>query len=309
MTNLTLPESGGQMRVSVILDSISAGTRLRLTTIHVRVPRIIWPEIMTHRTFGRNARSSRAVPISRMIAEVRSAPFVPWHWTGAQKGMQGTPDHDAPVRALGTFGDDEISAREAWIRACGFACDAAQSFAEAQYHKQVANRLLEPFMYIDGLITSCQWANFIWLRDHGAAEPHFQDLARMVTEAFSLSNPQEILPGEWHLPYVTEADREEAARRFGAATEQAGAFLRKVSAARCARISYAPFDGDASYEAELARYDLLVSSDRVHASPLEHQATPDRRVLNGQWASPHLHGNLPGFIQARKLVPGDFVPG
>lgn len=309
MITISSPESGGQMRVSVVLDSISAGPRLRLTTIHVRVPRIIWPEIMTHRMFGRNARSSRAVPIHKMIAEVRAKPFVPWRWTGAQKGMQGTRDYYAHVKAQGLFGDGEMTPEEAWVRASRQACDAAESFAAAGFSKQVANRLMEPFMYIDGLITSSQWANFFWLRDHEAAEPHFEDLAKMVSEAFSLSTPGEIPHGVWHLPYITEEDREASTRFFGAGTEQAGAFLRKISAARCARISYAPFDGDASYEAELARYDLLVRSDRVHASPLEHQATPDRRLLNGQWASPHLHGNLPGFIQARKLVPGEFVSG
>ena len=49
-------------------------------TLHLRLPRIIWPEMLTHRTMSRNARSSRAVPVKRMIEEVRNEPFVPWHW-------------------------------------------------------------------------------------------------------------------------------------------------------------------------------------------------------------------------------------
>lgn len=312
MITLSLPESNNQMRVSVILDSISTGARLRLTTIHVRVPRIIWPEILTHRMFGRNARSSRAVPAKTMLREIRETPFVPWRWTANQPGMKGKQGHEEQVNIseiTGTKDDDLVSRENAWLTGRDKAVELAEAFAESGYHKQIFNRLVEPYMWIDGLITSCQWNNFFWLRDHEDAEPHFEDAAKLIRQAFSESNAQEIRPGEWHLPYIDDKDRDEAKTRFGDDQETAEAFLRKISAARCARISYAPFDGDASYEAELKRYDLLVRSDRVHASPLEHQATPDRKLVTGDWDSPHLHGNLPGFIQARKLVSVNFVPG
>ena len=82
--------------------------------------------------------------------------------------------------------------------------------------------------------------------------------------------------------------------------------LQKISAARCARISYKPFNGDASYEKELERYEVLVSSDRVHASPLEHQATPDTYSEEySSWDNPDLHGNLTNYIQFRKTVPNE----
>ena len=76
--------------------------------------------------------------------------------------------------------------------------------------------------------------------------------------------------------------------------------------------------GDASIEKELERYELLVGSDPLHASPAEHQATPDtftptrtwttRDGKNGFWGNPDLAGNLgPGWIQYRKTLPGEYV--
>ena len=104
------------------------------------------------------------------------------------------------------------------------------------------------------------------------------------------------------MPYITEEDRE--ATRYQR-VDEAWNWLCKISAARCARISYKPFDGDASYERELERYDSLVTADRVHASPLEHQATPDRLYRGEAWESEHLHGNLNGYIQFRKTIPNE----
>nr|WP_213395355.1 hypothetical protein [Yoonia sp.] len=113
------------------------------------------------------------------------------------------------------------------------------------------------------------------------------------------------------LPYIKKPDLLEAITRFKSKGDEAGAFhfLCQISAARCARISYKPFDGDASYDREIERYNMLVSADRVHASPLEHQATPDRfdpdYPNTNTWENPDMHGNFTGWIQARKLVPNE----
>ncbi len=207
---------------------------------------------------------------------------------------------------------------------------------EAGYHKQNPNRLLEPFSWIDTLITSTDWANFLWLRTHKAAEPHLQDLARLVDVAIFETKVRDLGYGEWHQPYITGKDTVDL---FLRPTEETGNLLKtlengatvgdllnRISAARCARISYKPFDGDASYEKELARYNHLVTDERVHASPLEHQARPDEEGLINdpdieqlidqgfdpelvRWANPHLHGNLRGWIQARKLIPNEYYSG
>ena len=281
-----------QLQAQVILGSCTETGAPPIYTVRVRCPRIIWPEIMTHRVFSRNARSSRAVPAKTMLAEIRDMPFVPWHWTANQKGMQGEGGHDAGIAGFTNHG--------AWLVARDEALQMAELFAKAGYHKQIFNRLVEPFMWIDGLITATDWENFFWLRDHEDAEPHLQDLARLMDQAITAYRPQTLEPGKWHLPYITDHDQS-AAEALGEGFE----LLRKISAARCARISYKPFDGNPSVERELERYNQLVRSDRIHASPLEHQARVDAKSFD-EWDNGWMGGNLgEGWVQYRRLIPGE----
>lgn len=297
-----------EMQVEVILASKTDTGAPPIYTIRMRYPRIIHAEIMTHRLFSRNARSSRAVPVQTMLNEVREKPFVPWHWGKNQKGMQASEECNELVYINDEDMSGDVPREQAWLYARDQAAFIADSFMTSGYHKQIPNRLLEPFMWMDTLITSTDWSNFLWLRDHKDAEPHLQDLARLIQTAINEADSQELPPGYWHLPYIKPEEYRSAP---GDNFEEQVLFLCKISAARCARISYKPFDGDPSYERELERYDSLVTSDRVHASPLEHQATPDQaRIcpLSGGhegWMKPHLHGNLTGWVQYRKLIPNE----
>ena len=284
-----------QMQAEVILASVAPGCP-PIFTVRTRYPRPIHGEIMTHRVFGRNARSSRAVPVKTMLNEVRNTPYVPWHWGKNQKGMQASEECNELVVSPYT---EKQTREEAWLEAAEIAAEYAEAFMEAGYHKQNPNRLLEPFAWIDTLITSTEWSNFFWLREHHAAEPHLQDLARLVHNAMECADVITRDQDEWHMPYVTYEER----------TKYHSNVLLKLSAARCARISYKPFNGDSTTEAELNRYNLLVTDERVHASPLEHQAKPDFRDELGNWEHSDLHGNLTGWIQHRKLIPNEVYHG
>lgn len=294
-----------QMQVEVVLASHGPAPCPPIYTIRMRYPRIIHAEVMTHRVFSRNARSSRAVPVKTMLDEIRNTPFVPWHWGKNQSGMQaGEPLDATAVRHAIMHWNDMRNA----------ALNGAIALTNLGLHKQISNRPLEPFMWIDTLITSTEWSNFLWLRDHEAAEPHLRDLARLVKVAIDGAEVQTLEPGKWHLPYIIADDRRALYAMISKHPEckdRVGAWqwLCKLSAARCARISYKPFDGDASNERELERYDSLVSSDRVHASPTEHQAMPDRMdpdyPNSGKWEYPNQRGNFTGYIQFRKTVPGE----
>ena len=313
-----------QMFARNILSSTGPNT-LVLHTLHLRYPRIIHAELMTHRVFSRNARSSRAVPVQTMLVEVRETPFIPWHWGKNQKGMQAGEECNEPVLIpdwddINFHGKPHLRSytrEEAWLHARDKGVDVAEAFMKAGYHKQLANRLLEPFMWIDVLVSSTDWDNFLWLRDHKDAEPHLQDLARLVKQAIVEAEIQMLEEDQWHLPYITNADRHQllvdsgrlAGERYQkiVGTNDHFDWLKMISAARCARISYAPFDGDASYERELERYNQLVTSDRVHASPTEHQAQVDHFNREYQeWDEKPLSGNFaPGWIQHRKLIPNE----
>ena len=298
--------------VKIIAHSVS-DRDIPLITIHARYWRGIHAEVMTHRVFSRNARSSRAVPVARMLEEIKNDPFVPRHWGKNQKGMQATEECNTTIDMVDTASCDKYgycSREDAWLEARDRAVEIATAFMNAGYHKQIANRLLEPFMWIDTLITATDWANFMALRDHKDAEPHIRDLAQAIKEAISWSEPKKLSFGDWHLPYVS---REEIAKWAGEDPDGADMgqtinLAKKVSAARCARISYKPFDGDGSVSSELRRYNQLVENWPVHASPIEHQATPDIWDIRKRgWMGKAYHRNFRGWLQYRGFVENETV--
>jgi hypothetical protein len=305
-----------RMFAKVVLASQSALTpALPLVTMHLHYPDIIHGEVMTHRVFSRNARSMRAVPVKKMAQEVIDDPFVPWHWGKNQRGMQASEECNelVAVRNFNLDHDEEntsgrkhdlVSREEAWLDEAKHAAEKALAYDAAGYHKQVANRIIAPYTWKHTLITSTSWANFLHLRDHEDAEPHFHDLAAMVREALRTARFWKLSPGEWHLPYVTQEEIKNLPLEV----------CQKLSAARSARVSYAPFDGDASVEREIQRFNHLIESQPLHASPTEHQATPDTgapmAIEPNKWIydNAHMSGNFaPGWIQFRKTLPGEYI--
>lgn len=281
---------------TIVKHSISENG-VELPTIHMVLPRIVLPELLTHRVFARNARSSRAVPVATYIKEVRDNPFIPIHFGKNQSGMQAFEEIDAVSRE---------EARRLWIEASVAAADYAEKCEALKLHKQFTNRILDPYVYVHVLVSATEWANFFTLRDHEDAEPHIREAARQVKVALDNSTPQLLRFGEWHLPYITDEDYnscENYALTNGGDPLQ---YIKQVSTARCARISYKPFGGEASVNAEIKRFDKLITSKPIHASPTEHLATPDRyidpRAMKPEYWHPNLSGNFHGWIQFRKLL-------
>lgn len=261
-----------------------------LTTMVLRYPRFIHSEFMTHRVFSRNASSSRAVPVKKMIQDVIDDPAMPVRWGANQPGMQDAGDHDALV-ILGAGAD--YTPVQAWLTARDEAVEIAKAFAEAGYHKQVVNRLLEPFAHITVIVTATEWSNFFALRCHEAADPTMRALADAMKIAYDASDLKRQTLGrrEWHLPYIVEGDIYKAAQIAGPLDVERT--LRLVSAARCARVSYLNHDGsepDMAKDLKLAN-ELLASK---HMSPFEHQGRPDIELEKiERW------GNFKGWVQSR----------
>ena len=304
------------LNVQIIADSINESGN-RLTTFQLRYPRFIHAEFMTHRMLSRNASSSRAIPVKRLIQDVIDDPAVPWHWGKNQKGMQAGEEWNAEV-PIGFGSDDYIfgTREEAWLVARDHAIQMAQMFDAVGYHKQIVNRLLEPFSHINVVVTATEWANFFHLRDHPDAEPHIHDLAHEMRRQLNASTPHVLHQGEWHLPYVTNKDwscysPDHIHGGDGDIYEDVVADLLKVSVARCARVSYLTHDGKPTTITEdIALYDRLVGSVPLHASPTEHQATPDiHAAVSGSWLNPQLHGNFVGWLQFRKTLDKENYTG
>lgn len=268
-----------ETKVVVIADSVSPLGK-RITTLQAEYQRFIHAEFMTHRMFSRNAGSSRATPTKHLLDIVRNEPAMPIHWGKNQPGMQAREENTEPVLIppylYAAFEEwyGEEGAREsrymvppqaAWRFSVWLAAGMAEAFSNAGYHKQVSNRLIEPGSWIKVVVTATDWENFYELRCHPDAQPEFQHLAVMIREAMAASTPRKIGVNEWHLPYVSE----EELQTLGIMA------CRKLSTARCARVSYMTHDGkkpDVVKDIDL--HDKLVAQRPLHASPAEHQATP-----------------------------------
>lgn len=303
------------------MTTISAKTILRsrnasapdkvLSTLLLRYPRFIHPEFMTHRVFSRNAASSRAIPVKKIIDDILADTAMPLHWGANQKGMQADQECDAhvelfdPVHNVGHYWADR---EHAWLKARDNAIEVARAFDAAGYHKQVVNRLLEPFMHITVLVSATEWDNFLELRDHKDAEPHMQMLAREIRKCLEdESTIQTLLPGEWHLPFVDEEDFYATEAGPFIDFEQARDNAIKLSVARCASTSYKTVDGfDMTLEKAVEVYDRL-SGKPFHASPFEHVAQadevkPTNPARARAWETPEEHGNFVGFYQLRRQL-------
>lgn len=280
----------GGFRVAMIADSVNEFGN-RLTTMEWTYPRFIHAEIMTHRDRARNAASSRAIPWPKMLERIQNSPVVPIKWGAEQRGMQ-TGDEIAA--------DLIPEAKFHWMKARDSAIAHANALAKLGVHKSICNRLVEPFMYITVVMTATDWNNLWRLRVHPDAEVHFQKIARMAKDLYDTHKPSPLKFGEWHLPYVSSDEMINDFRM--PSSEGFSVDWRKVSVARCARVSYLTHDGKRSIEKDLELFDRLCQGSGFgHWSPHEHVATP---------ATPDVRsGPFRGWIQYRKFFPNECAAG
>jgi thymidylate synthase ThyX len=294
----------------IICDSISE-TGKRITTFEITFPRIVLAEFNTHRMFSRNSASSRAIPFKKQIERVETSPFVPEVFPINGKGMQ--PNAYLKREDFGFH-----KAEEAWYHARDSAIKAARilynclddreadkiledflgdksEYAEVNIHKQLVNRLLEPFQWHTVIVTATEWDNFFKLRTNEQAQYEIRRIADLMYDAYHLYvdtdekglrsrthlEPKLLKQGEWHLPFISDEDEKEVAwflrnkniKLYGITPEQTILnIFKEVSVARCARVSYLTHDGKRDIEKDLELFDKLKTSG--HWSPFEHVATP-----------------------------------
>lgn len=261
-----------KIKAKVLVDSVNPVLGTRLITMELTYPRYIHAEFMTHRVFSRNASSSRAIPIGKLIEKVSQNPVFPLEWGSNKPGMQAG---DPISRMAQTHAEGE------WDLALQDTLKHARKLKDMGVHKQIVNRLLEPFAYITVIVTATEWQNFFDLRISPLAQPEIRLLAEMMAEAQNASTP---VSQNVHLPYITEEDGK------GVIPTRA---LMMISAARCARVSYLNHDGLApDIDKDLALAARL--REDKHASVFEHQALYSR--------APVYSRNFRDWIQHREVL-------
>ena len=270
----------------IILDSV-APNGIRLCTFQITFPRIILAELNTHRAFSRNSASSRAIPVKKMIAKVMDDPFIPIYWGKNQKGMQAE-------QALTE--DEQVLAEIDWEKARDYAVQSAYNLLNTGVHKQIANRLLEPFLWHEAIVSATDYANFFAQRCHPDAQPEIRRIAEMMRDLYDTCVPSPVAEGQWHCPYLSAED-------YGAINTlaESGAYgavepselAKHISVARCARVSYLTQEGTRDLEADLALFRRLITG--THWSPFEHVARAAVPSFTGSI------GNFRGWSQFRKM--------
>lgn len=261
--------------VQLIADSVFEG--VRNSTWKANYWRAMHGEVMTHRVLSRNASSSRARPSKVVRKQILENPAGPIEWLSNKSGMQGG-EPLTPVKAM--------VANFLWFQVgAKFNAGLSYCFEKLGVHKQFANRCLEPWEYIHTVISATETENLYALRDDDAAQPEIRQLIQMMKRSQLENAPDKLMEGDWHLPFVTAHERETLT------IEQQVI----CSTARCARTTFADFDGsNPSYERDEGTYLKLVGSDPKHMSPAEH---PSQAQL-GRWA------NMLNFRQHRHSLEG-----
>jgi thymidylate synthase ThyX len=274
----------------IILDSINE-TGHRLTTFELTLHRYELASFNTHRLFSRNSASSRAIPIAKQMEKIEKDLAYPIEFGTNQPGMQAGP----PLE-----GEALEQARAEWVCASQDAMVHVEALSNLNVHKEVANRLLEPFMWHKIICTSVDYGNFFKLRAHKDAQKEIRELAYKMFDIYEDSQPQLLTDGQWHMPYITDEDQD---------TDYD---LRKVSAARNARVSYLNHDGKRDLDKDIDLFEKLTDREPKHDSPLEHVAVPCKDNLFYLYSADYetsIVGNFPGWLQLRHENLKDALAG
>lgn len=284
----------------------------RLTTFVVTLPRIVLAELNTHKMISKSSASSRAMPVGKVIERVRNDTFEPVYWGKNQKGMQAEEE----------LSEKEIGACQIlWRAATDASVQWAEKLLEYGVHKQITNRLLEPFMWHTVIVSGTEWSNFFHLRDHKDAQPEIAKAARMMRVAYDQSTPRLLNSAEWHVPFIAGDDL------VGYEARDLDRLI-KISVGRCARVSYLNHDGKRVAEDDVKLAARILESG--HMAPYEHVARPmthaERPIFarkeyiaepqgrggfndltwNPTGQHTHFLGNFNGWVQARKMIHGEW---
>lgn len=281
----------GGISATVVADSINIFGD-RLTTLKLHYHRFIHAEFLRHRMFSHSVSSSRAIPVKDMIAQLKQMPATPIYWGENKSGMSANKEIE-----------NIEGAKITWELASLESTRIAERFEKINSHKQITNRVLEPFQFINQVVSATDWDNFFYLRIHPDAQPEIQELAKCMYEAMNLSTPV-LRRDSYHLPFIDD----EMLHKNGIDDSI------KISASVCAQASYRKED----YSIGKAKmiYDKLVNSRPLHASPFEHIAKPFseeehmiRRqafaILDGNGidgTQVFYNGNFKGWNQERKNI-------
>lgn len=314
----------------IVADSIHRGSGKRITTFVLTLPRIVLAEFNTHRAFSRNSGSSRAIPFKRMKESVRKNLFIPLAFQKHHSGMQGTEYYET-----GSFRDKLLVFL--WWFASRLALISSTLFYKFGATKQLANRILEPFMWHTVVFTATEFEGFFRQRcpqygpvsapsraweqylygDNYALEERNNMRDYKMSEQLSFNKGA----AEIHISLAAEAIYD-ARRKSTPKVLSEGEWhipfqhniiesydvedlpvemdIVRISTALCAMVSFTEVGGKSLFDKINPEKNILLHNRLIedeHMSPTEHCAQVTRKLGPGE------HSNFKGnWLQYRKVV-------
>ena len=278
------------IKAKIVQDS-SLPTGERLITFNLKYGRIIHSELLRHRAASHSVKSSRAIPTKKYRKEAKTNPYIPVKFGTNQKGMQAGKQTTATV----SFG------KKIWKMSAGFACLAHSMMEKANIHKEVANRILEPYVWVEETLTIEHDAllEIAALRIHPDAQEDIRKVVEEMMYEVENSTPLILDENQWHVPYVIRQVNGNITYKDNDGKNLTLDEAIICSAARCARSSYANHDNSTTtYQNDQGLANKLIGSTPMHLSPFEHQARP---FLNTEEKYEY-SSNFRHFFQQRKAI-------
>ncbi len=307
-------EGKGGIRAAVLAKSIANG--ITITTFLIDFPRFILAELNTHRAVSKNGASSRAIPVAQQIKRVQDNPVVPIHFGLNQAGMSADTEVDENTKSKGVY---------EWLFNANRSVVGAQILQGMGVHKQVVNRITEPYSFMRMVVTATEWDNFFWLRLHKDADPHIAELARVMLHAYQQTPAVVLTEDCWHTPFFAQGFWSPIVENAHGVTAQEAI---EHSMSCCAQTSYRKLD--MSTEKTEAIVERLFNGERCHASPSEHIAQPmlfptadilsyspnvyedpftNREATHVDYLGNFWSNNFKGWHQYRQSIPNNVCTG
>lgn len=263
-----------EVKVSLIAMTRNAYSNKVITTLLCEYPRYIHSEIMTHRQLSRNSGSSRATPFNIYCERIIKDPAF-----FAELGI-----NRSGMNADSVLNKENAEAfKHEYMQLMHHTVDTAMSWsAKYNLHKQIINRVLEPYVRTSTVITATEWDNFLYTRAIAkGVEPVMHLLANCIKQAVDYAN-ENAKDGVAHLPFVTDNE-------FNTCSLKDCVKHAVSRSARCTILSNVT-KKLSTIEEDEKLYNWLSSADPMHASPFEHIAFATKSYepyynLRGGWMS------------------------
>ena len=296
-----------------------------IITYSLKYGLIVHAEMLRHRLLTNNVKSNRAVSMKQIRNEVLKDPYVPVKFGKQQKGMVASSEADFKNAGV---------CRWLWKSARYPAVFIHWTLEKLGLHKEITNRVLNPWQWVRETLTATEFDNFYHLRLHKDAQTDIQVIAKAMLEAKNEYPESDIVilkEGEYHVPYVKRSRNTPDGKLVYLDNDMSILTPQEAieaSCARCARSSYDNHDGTKALyhkthngkgRSDKEIYQDLVNSNPVHGSCAEHQATPMKIPYNEHWFTDgsigwkdgvthvdkngyYWSGNFKGFVQYRQTL-------